>query len=407
MNLPFFIARKYFFSGKKRNFINVISIISLIIVSICTAALIVVLSVFNGLEGLLRSMYSSFDPEIKIEAARGKTFEVDSAFLADIKNIEGVDIVTEVIEDYAYVRYRESNMVVTIKGVSENFIDQKRIDDAIVSGDLKLKDGNINYAIIGQGVQYMLSISPGNDLYPLQVHYTKDVKPGQLDISKLYSKKSILVGSVFAIEKNYDENYIFVPLSFTEELLEYKNKRTSLEIKTSSGSNISTVQNQLKGKLGEDFKVLNNDEQHADLYKLLNLEKLFVFIAFSFILLVGSINIFFALSMLAIDKKKDIAVLYSLGATDQLIRRIFIFEGSIISLGGALIGLILGGLVCLAQQNFGLVSMGMETSILENYPVELQIQDFIYTFISLVVITLLISYRPAIIATRYGMLKHL
>lgn len=407
MNLPFFIARKYFFSGKKRNFINVISIISLIIVSICTAALIVVLSVFNGLEGLLRSMYSSFDPEIKIEAARGKTFEVDSAFLADIKNIEGVDIVTEVIEDYVYIRYRESNMVVTIKGVSENFIDQKRIDDAIVSGDLKLKDGNINYAIIGQGVQYMLTISPGNDLYPLQVHYTKDVKPGQLDISKLYSKKSILVGSVFAIEKNYDENYIFVPLSFTEELLEYKNKRTSLEIKTSSGSNISTVQNQLKGKLGEDFKVLNNDEQHADLYKLLNLEKLFVFIAFSFILLVGSINIFFALSMLAIDKKKDIAVLYSLGATDQLIRRIFIFEGSIISLGGALIGLILGGLVCLAQQNFGLVSMGMETSILENYPVELQIQDFIYTFISLVVITLLISYRPAIIATRYGMLKHL
>ena len=379
----------------------------MIIVSICTAALIVVLSVFNGLEGLLRSMYSSFDPEIKIEAARGKTFEVDSAFLADIKNIEGVDIVTEVIEDYVYVRYRESNMVVTIKGVSENFIDQKRIDDAIVSGDLKLKDGNINYAIIGQGVQYMLTISPGNDLYPLQVHYTKDVKPGQLDISKLYSKKSILVGSVFAIEKNYDENYIFVPLSFTEELLEYKNKRTSLEIKTSSGSNISTVQNQLKGKLGEDFKVLNNDEQHADLYKLLNLEKLFVFIAFSFILLVGSINIFFALSMLAIDKKKDIAVLYSLGATDQLIRRIFIFEGSIISLGGALIGLILGGLVCLAQQNFGLVSMGMETSILENYPVELQIQDFIYTFISLVVITLLISYRPAIIATRYGMLKHL
>lgn len=379
----------------------------MIIVSICTAALIVVLSVFNGLEGLLRSMYSSFDPEIKIEANRGKTFEVDSTFLSEIGNVEGVNIVTEVIEDYAYVRYRESNMVVTIKGVSENFIDQKRIDDAIVSGELKLKDGNINYAIIGQGVQYMLSISPGNDLYPLQVHYTKDVKPGQLDISKLYSKKNILVGSVFAIEKNYDENFIFVPLSFAEELLEYNNKRTSLEIKTIPGYNVNTVQNKLKERLGDSFKVLNNDEQHADLYKLLNLEKLFVFIAFSFILLVGSINIFFALSMLAIDKKKDISVLYSLGATDKLIRRIFLFEGSIISLGGAIIGLILGGLICVIQQNYGLVSMGMETSILENYPVELQIQDFVYTFISLVVITLLISYRPAIIATRYGMLKHL
>lgn len=352
-------------------------------------------------------MYSSFDPEIKIEARRGKTFEVDSTFLSEIAAIEGIDIVTEVIEDYAYVRYRESNMVVTIKGVSENFIDQRRIDDAIVSGELKLQKDNINYAIIGQGVQFMLSISPGNDLYPLQVHYTKDVKPGHLDISKLYSKKSILVGSVFAIEKNYDENFIFVPLSFAEDLLEYKNKRTSLEIKTSKGANLAEVKKALQNKLGEQFSVLNNDEQHADLYKLLNLEKLFVFIAFSFILLVGSINIFFALSMLAIDKKKDISVLYSLGATDTLIRRIFLFEGAIISLGGALIGLILGGLICLMQENYGLVSMGMETSILENYPVQLQLQDFVYTFISLVLITLLISYRPAIIATRYGVLKHL
>ncbi|MEQ8926813.1 MAG: FtsX-like permease family protein [Fulvivirga sp.] len=407
MNLPFFIARKYFFSGKKRNFINVISIISMAIVAICTAALIVVLSVFNGLEGLLRSMYNSFDPELKIEATRGKTFEVTEDFLNEIKAIEGIEVVTEVIEDYAYVRYREANMVVTIKGVSDNFIDQHRIDNSIIAGDLKLKDGLINYAIIGQGVQYTLSIVPGNDLYPLQVHYTKDVKPGQLDISKLYSKKNILVGSVFAIEKNYDENYIFVPLSFAQELLDYQNKRTSLEIKVANDANISQIQQQLKETLGAEFKVLNNDEQHADLFKLLNLEKLFVFIAFSFILLVGSINIFFSLSMLAIDKKKDISILYSMGATNTLVRKIFLYEGAIISLGGAFIGLILGGFICWLQQNFGLVSMGMETSLLENYPVQLQPLDFVYTFVSLVLITLLISYRPAIIATRYGAVNQL
>ncbi|QSE98571.1 ABC transporter permease [Fulvivirga lutea] len=407
MNLPFFIARKYFFSGKKRNFINVISIISMAIVAICTAALIVVLSVFNGLEGLLRSMYNTFDPELKIEATRGKTFEVSDEFLNQIKAIEGIDVVTEVIEDYAYVRYREANMVVTIKGVSENFIDQHRIDNSIIAGDLKLKEGLVNYAIIGQGVQYTLSIVPGNDLYPLQVHYTKDVKPGQLDISKLYSKKNILVGSVFAIEKNYDENYIFVPLSFAQELLDYDKKRTSLEIKCADGANIQKTQQQLKELLGDGFKVLNNDEQHADLFKLLNLEKLFVFIAFSFILLVGSINIFFSLSMLAIDKKKDISILYSMGATNKLIRKIFLFEGAIISLGGAFIGLILGGFICWLQQNFGLVSMGMETSLLENYPVQLQPLDFVYTFVSLVMITLLISYRPAIIATRYSAVNQL
>ncbi len=377
------------------------------IVAICTAALIIVLSVFNGLEGLLRSLYSAFDPEIKIEVVRGKSFEVSDQMLNDIRSVDGVDIVTEVIEDFAYVRYRESNMVVTIKGVSDNFIDQKRIDNVIVAGDLKLHDGTIDYAIIGRGVQYALSIIPGNDLYPLQIHYTKDVKAGQLDVSKLYSKKNILPGSVFAIEKNYDENYIFVPLNFARDLMDYGKKRTSLEIKTKAGQNINKVQARLKTLLGPEFRVQNNDEQHADLYKLLNLEKLFVFIAFSFILAIGAINIFFALSMLAIDKKKDISILYSLGADNTLIKSIFLTEGAIISLGGAILGLLLGGFICWAQQNFGLISMGMESSVLENYPVEMHLMDFIYTSISLVIITLFISYRPAIIATRYGNVHHL
>jgi lipoprotein-releasing system permease protein len=377
------------------------------IVAICTASLIVVLSVFNGLEGLLRSLYTTFDPEIKIELVQGKSFEITDKFISDINTIEGVDIVTEVIEDYAYVRYREANMVVTIKGVSDNFLEQRRIDQAIVAGELKFHDGDINYAIIGRGVQYALSVIPDNDLYPLQIHYTKDVNPGQLDVSKLYSKKNILPGSVFAIEKNYDENYIFVPLDFARDLLEYGNKRTALEIKTKPEADPKEVQSLLKSYLGDGYKVLNNDEQHADLYKLLNLEKLFVFIAFSFILAVGSINIFFSLSMLAIDKKKDISILYSFGASNGLIKRIFLMEGAIISLGGAFLGLMLGGLICLAQQNYGLVSMGMESAILENYPVKMQMTDFIYTFLSLVLITFLISFRPAIIATRFGSIQNL
>ena len=377
------------------------------IVMICTASLIVVLSVFNGLEDLLRSIYTAFDPQIKIEATKGKSLEITDPFLEEIKAVEGVAIITQVIEDYAYVRYRDANMVVTIKGVSDNFIDQKRIDNAIVAGELKLTNDNINYAIIGRGVQYALSIVPGNDMYPLQVHYTKDVKPGQLDVSKLYSRKNILPGSVFAIEKNYDENYIFVPLDFAKELLEYGNKRTSLEIKLQDGVNLSDVQDRLQEKLGDSFAVLNNDQQHADLYKLLNMEKLFVFMSFSFILGVGSINIFFSLSMLAIEKKKDISVLYSLGATNKLIKQIFLTEGGIISLGGAILGMFLGGAICWLQQNFGLISMGMETAVLENYPVKMQVLDFLYTSISLVIITLTISYRPAIIATRYGNVQYL
>ncbi|MEQ9168120.1 MAG: FtsX-like permease family protein [Fulvivirga sp.] len=407
LNLSFFIARRYFFSGKKRNFINIISLISMGIVMICTAALIIILSFFNGLEGVLRSVYSTFDPQIKIEAAKGKSFEVSDLFLSKIKEIDGVSIVTEVIEDYAYVRYRESNMIVTIKGVSDNFLEQKRIDSAIVAGELKLKEGEINYAIIGYGVKNTLSIIPGEDMYPLQIHYTKDVQPGQLDVSKLYSKKNILPGSVFAIEKNYDENYIFVPLDFARELLEYGNKRTSLEIKLKDDANLIDVQEKLQTTLGDGFAVLNNDQQHADLYKLLNMEKLFVFISLSLILGIGSVNIFFALSMLAIEKKKDISVLYSLGATDKLIKHIFLAEGAIISFGGAILGMFLGGAICWLQQNYGLISMGMETSLLVNYPVKMQVLDFFYTAISLIIITLIISYRPAIIATRYGNVQYL
>ncbi|MEJ2004330.1 MAG: ABC transporter permease, partial [Cyclobacteriaceae bacterium] len=195
-------------SKRKRNFINVISGISMIIVAVCTAALIVVLSVFNGLEDLLRSLYNTFDPEIKIEAAYGKSFPYTAGLADSIQNVEGVDIVTEVIEDYAYVKYRQADMVVTIKGVSDNFLDQKRIDSAIVMGTLRFHDGPVDYAIIGQGVRMALSVNPGTDIYPLQVHYIKEGNTSTLDPSKLYSRKNILAGSVFAIEKNYDDNYI-------------------------------------------------------------------------------------------------------------------------------------------------------------------------------------------------------
>jgi len=379
----------------------------MIIVAVCTAALIIVLSVFNGLEGLLRSLYGSFDPQIKIEAVEGKSFIYSDSLKSEITDTEGVDIITEVIEDYAYVKYREADMVVTIKGVSDNFLDQHRLDSAIVSGELKLREDGINYAIIGRGVQYALSIMPNNDIYPLQVHFIKDTKVRSLDPSKMYSRRNILPGSVFAIEKNYDESYIFVPLEFAESLLSYGKKRTSLEIKISSESTISDVKDKLRSKLGDAFKVQDNDEQHADLYKILKLEKLFVFIAFSFILAVGSINIFFALTMLALDKKKDIAILFAMGASNKLVKTIFLSEGAIISLGGASLGLLIGGAICWAQQTFGLVSMGMETSVLENYPVKMQLMDFVYTSLSLVLITLLISYRPAVIATRYNNVKYL
>lgn len=400
MNLPFFIAKRYLFSKRKRNFINIISGLTLLLVSCCTAALIIVLSIFNGLEDLLRSINQSFDPQIKIEATHGKSFEMNDTLLTKVKNTEGVKIVTEVIEDYAYARYREANQVITLKGVSDNFLDQHRIDNDIVDGELKLKSGEIPYAIIGRGIQYALSISVGDDFHPLQIYYINDIKPGMADPSKIYSHRSIIVGSAFSIVQNFDENYIIVPLDFAREVMKYGSKRTALEIKISDNANAVTVQKNLKKSLGEDFSVLTLEEQHKDLYRLLKIEKLFAFGGGVLLLGIASINIFFSLMMLVLDKKKDISLLASMGADQATIRKVFVIEGALIAVGGTLIGLVIGAVLCLLQEHVGLVSMGMQNSVTEAYPVKMVLSDFFYITLAMIVITVVVSYRPAQVATR-------
>lgn len=407
MKLEFFIARRYLLSKRKKNFINIISILSLVGVAFSAAAIIIVLSVFNGLGDLLRSLNNSFDPEIKIEAVQGKSFPVSDSLLKKIEAVEGVALVTEVIEDYAYVRYRDANQVITLKGVSDNFIDQHRIDDKIVAGELKLNKGDVQYAIIGRGVQYTLSIAVGDDMFPLQVYYINNIKSGTLDPSRLYSRQNILVGAAFSIVQNFDENYVLVPLSFAQELLRYDNRRTSLEVKTKPGSDIFKVQDRLKLALGDHYAVLNHEEQHKDLYRLLKMEKLFTFLALSLLLGISSINIFFSLMMLALDKKKDISILSAMGANESLIRKIFVVEGGLIAFGGALFGLLLGGIFCWVQLNYGIISMGMETSVTEGYPIKVKAIDFVSTLAVVSVLTFLISWRPAILASRSVSVRNL
>jgi lipoprotein-releasing system permease protein len=371
-------------------------------IAFSTAALIIVLSVFNGLEDLLRSLYASFDPEIKIEAVKGKSFEVDDAFLAKIESIEGVQLVTEVIEDYAIVRYRDAYTVVTIKGVSDNFIDQHRLDEHIDEGKLLLKDKGVEYAIIGRGVKYTLSLSLEDDFDLLQIFYIKNLKSAaSLNPSQIYSQRNIKPGSVFSIEKNYDENYIFLPLDFVQDLLDYGKKRTALEVKTIDNAKTSDVQARLKDLLGSSFSVLTNEEQHKDLYRLLKYEKLFTFLALSLLITIGSINIFFSLMMLAIDMKKDISILSALGGGQSLILKIFMAEGALISLVGAGAGLIIGGVVCWVQDHFGVVGMGMVNSVVPDYPVRLNLFDFLSTSVVIVLITFLVSVYPATRAAKF------
>ena len=369
-------------------------------VAVGTAALIIVLSVFNGLEGLIRSLYNTFDAELRIIPEKGKTFELTPELLDLIKGVDGVATVTEVAEDNALVRYQDAEKVVKIKGVSEEFMEQQDLSSAIVQGELNLQDGMIPLAVLGAGVRNELSVSLENDFYMLRVYYPREFRPGSLDPSKYYIQQNIRPTAVFSIEKQYDDNYIFVPLDFALKLFDYGNRRSALEIATTAEASIPAVQKRLKEALPENFLVQNSDEQHSSLLKAIKIEKLFVYIAFTFILAVASFNIFFALTMLALDKKKDIAILYSMGANSRLIFRIFLAEGSLIAFSGAIIGLVVGISIVLIQEHFGLVGMGMETSVKSAYPVELLWSDLLFTSLSIIFITFLSSFRPASIASK-------
>ncbi len=367
----------------------------------------IVLSVFNGLGDLLRTLNNSFDPEIKVEAVEGKTFIMTDSLRQKIRGIEGIEVVTEVLEDYAYLRYREANQIITLKGVSKNFLEQGRMNSSIVTGKLALTDGNVDYALIGSGIEYNLSIVVNDPMFPLQLYYIKNTKLTGLDPSKLYAKRNIVPGGVFRIVQNFDDNYVIVPLRFTEELMDSENKRTSLEIKSKPTADPEQLQKTLQQVLGGTFAVLSQEEQHKDLYRLLRMEKLFTFLAFTLLLGIGAINIFFSLMMLALDKKKDISVLVAMGAETSLIRKIFISEGAFIAILGTLSGLLFGGLVCWLQMQYGLVSMGMESAVMEGYPIKPILSDFILTLVVVALLTLLISLRPAQLAARSAHVQHL
>lgn len=400
MNVPIWIAKRYFLSGKKLSFINLVSIISITVIACVTMSLVIALSVFNGLEDMIRSLYNSFDPEIKIVAVKGKNFTLEPSKLAQIKKIQGITYVTEVIEDNALAKYKDEQIVVKVKGLSNAFIDEHRIDDMIVEGDATFFKNGSDAAIVGQGVKYALSLTLSGSLYPLQLLYPKSTNMSSINPQSLITNEIIMPAGVFAIEKQYDDNYIFVPLSFAQKLFGITAARSYLEIKTDGIVKISKVENELQDLLGDNFTVQNSDEQHASLLRAVRIEKLFMQVTISFIFAIASLNIFFCLTMLAIKKKKDIALLYALGATSNMVKKIFIIEGCMIAFSGAVLGLLAGLGVCLLQIKYGVVSMGMNSSLIDAYPVKLFASDFISVGLTVIVITIIASIRPAIKASQ-------
>lgn len=400
MNLSFFIARKYFFSKDKKNFINVISIISMLVVGISTMALVIVLSVFNGLEDLLRSVYGTFDPDLVILPASGKSFELNDDLKGDIQQIDGIRAFSEVIEDNVAVKYKDKEKVVRLKGVSENFLDQSGFKSSIINGDPVLKRDNIGYAIVGLGVRWDMSIDPRNEIAMLQVYYPKDLGPGIVNPAQMFTIRNILPGGIFAIEKYYDDNYIFVPIEFAQDLMQFGQKRTAIELYLDRPQEIAVIKEQLTRTIGGEFLVKQGEELHSGLFNVLKIEKLSVYIVFVLIMGIASINIYFTLTMLAIDKKRDLSILTAQGATIRTIKDIFVYEGAIIALTGSLVGASLGLIITLVQQEFGLVSMGMASTLLDAYPVKLEFIDVVIPILVVTCITFLSSLRSASLVSK-------
>ena len=306
-----------------------------------------------------------------------------------------------------YVKYRDAEMVVKLKGVDDHFLQNDRLRNNLVEGTLQLKKDGGMYAILGRGVQYTLNINHLDDINALRFYYPRRSGRSSINPAQSINQLNIMVGGVFAIEKQFDMNYIIAPIDFASNLMEYDNRITSLEIMLNDPSDFETIKQQVYDIMGNNYQVLDSDQQHSSLIRAIKIEKLFVFLTFSFIIAVAAINIFFSLSMLAIDKKKDIAVLFAMGSTKKLIRSIFLNEGMIISFTGAVTGMILGILILIAQQKFGIVSMGIETSVIDAYPVKMVVSDFVFTSFSIIMITILFSSRPAILAARSNVLEQL
>lgn len=395
MNLPIWIARRYFFSRRKRSFISWLSTLSMLGVGVGTMALVVVLSVFNGMEELNRQIFKTFEADMTISPKEGKRFLASPALLTKLRQTPGVHLLTSVAQDNALARYGNGTTVIKLKGVDDNYLQRQQLDSALLEGKLLLRRDKVNYAIVAEGVRSDLSISSIDILTPLEILYPQSGQTLSVLNPDAFNRQALTVSGVFFIESRYD-NFVLAPLNVARELFGYKpDEVTSLEVQLQPGTNEIAAQKTLQDVVGENLLVKSRDDLNVDLYRAIYIEKLFVALTLSFIILVASINIFFSLSMLVIEKKSDIQILYALGATRKMVRWIFLTEGAIIALTGAFAGLVLGIGLCVAQKEYGLVGMGMVSSIIDAYPVRLDIRDIVMTTVLIIFITVLTSWFPA------------
>ena len=398
MNFPFFIARRYILSKKSTNAINVISGISVAGITIATMALVVVLSVFNGFQDLVSTLLTNFDPQLKITAVSGKSMPTDDTALQKVKAMPQVQVSTECVEDLVVAVYNGRQVMLTLKGVEDSFEQLTKIKDCLYGdGDFCLHAGALEYGIVGARAAMQL----GSD-----VHWKDYMKiyaaqrEGQLDLSNpesgFVADSLLLPPVVFSVgQSKYDKNVILAPIAFARRIFNMQGEATSLELRLREGENINQVKAEIKRIVGDKYNVLDRYEQQADTYRIMQIEKVLAYFFLTFILIVACFNIIGSISMLIIDKKKDVETLRNLGASDRQISRIFLFEGRMITAIGTVTGILAGLLICWLQQTYGLVKMGSGASyIVAAYPVSVHYLDVVIVFLTVTVVGWLAVWYP-------------
>lgn len=399
MNFPFFIARRYLFSKKSTHVINVISSISVIGVAVATMALVIVLSVFNGFHDLVASLFTSFDPQLKVVPVEGKTAPSDDPILTQIRLLPEVDVATETVEDQALAIYDGKQAMVKIKGVDDNFAELSHITDILYGdGSFALHAANLEYGILGIRLAQTLGIGAQWDGY-LKIYAPQ--KEGQLDLSNpgegFVADSLNSPGVLFSVRQSkYDKNYIVTSIAFARNLFGQQGMLSDLEIRLKEGSDLNAVKAEMQKIAGTKYKVLDRFEQQEDTFKIMSIEKLMAYIFLTFILVVACFNIIGSLSMLIIDKKNDVVTLRNLGANDKQITRVFLFEGRMIAVIGAVIGIGLGLLLCLLQQQYGFVRLGESEGsfIVDAYPVSVHYTDVAIIFVTVIAVGWLAVWYP-------------
>lgn len=399
MNFPFYIARRYLFSKKSTNAINVISAISVVGIAVATMALVVTLSVFNGFHDLVASFFTSFDPQLKVTPVKGKTIAADDPVLTQIRRLPEIDVATECLEDQALAVFGGKQAMVTVKGVEDNFDQLTHINEILMGdGEFELHAADMHYGI--PGIRLAEALGTGFTYeYPMTIYAPR--RQGQLDMTdptsgfkedELYSP-----GVIFCVRQaKYDKSYIITSLEFARNLFEQDGRLSSLELRLKPGSNFDRVKAAIQKMAGDQFYVRDRFEQQDDTFKIMKIEKLIAYIFLTFILVVACFNIIGSLSMLIIDKKDDVVTLRNLGATDKQITRIFLFEGRLISAIGAVIGILIGLLLCWLQQRFELVALGSSSGsfVVNAYPVSVHPEDIVLIFVTVIVVGWLAVWYP-------------